>query len=148
MPGRSAAPSRTVDRMIASCASVVGCCSAREIPRIMSPLAIDAEGRRAPVDGVRRDELASAAVTGKANSTVGLQLLDEATALAARVAIITETRSARFDRFRQHADDGGSQAISFFQRHRCRRTRWIDARTPERLVCVDVADACDFSLLH
>src|SRR5256885_15683942 len=105
MPGRSAAPSRTVDRMMASCASLVGCCSAREMPRIMSALTHHAQRRRAPVDCVRRDELVSAAAAGEARSAIGLQLLDEAAALASGITIITEARPARFDRFAEYSDD-------------------------------------------
>src|SRR5215210_4457653 len=105
MPGRSAAPSRTVDRIIASCASLVGCISAREIPRIMSALTFYAERRRAPIDSVCQHELVTTAAAGKACAPVRLELLDEATALTAGVAVVTKARTARFDCFLENPDD-------------------------------------------
>src|SRR5687768_9684726 len=104
MPGRSAAPSHTVDLMIESCASLVGWCSTRGMPRIISGLAPDAECGAAAVDRMRRDEPRSTTMTRKSTATVSGELVDERAAVSTRVAVVAEARTARFDRFRQHRD--------------------------------------------
>jgi hypothetical protein len=83
----------------------------------MSALTYHAERRRAPVDGVRRDELVSAAAAGKASSAIGLELLDEASAFPSGIAIITEARAARFDRLAEYADDRIAEKLRFLQRN-------------------------------
>src|SRR2546423_6906786 len=116
MPGRSAAPSRTVDRMIASCASLVGCLSVSMMPRAILVLALHAHRSRAPIDRVCRYELESATSAREAASPVYVELLDESTAPAARVAVIAKARAARLDRFAEDSDNRVPEQQGFLQR--------------------------------
>jgi hypothetical protein len=84
----------------------------------MSPLTLHAERCSAAIDGVGSNELGTTTRAGKSRSPVRLELFDEAPAFATRVAIITEARSARFDRFLEDADDGIAKESRFFHRHR------------------------------
>jgi len=63
---------------------------------------------------------------GKSAAPIGVQLFDEAAALATRVSIIAKARTARLDRFSQHVHDRIAEQRSFLERNRRRRTRWID----------------------
>src|SRR5687767_2783705 len=92
--------------MTESCASLVGWCSTRGMPRIISGLAPDAECGAAAVDRMRRDEPRTTTMTGKSAPTIGGELIDERSSVSTRVAVVAEARTARFDRFRQHRDYG------------------------------------------
>jgi hypothetical protein len=94
------------------------------------------------------DHLCATAVAWETRSPVRIKLLDEGATLSACIAVVAETGSTRFDRFSENADNGIAEERSLFERYRSARSRWIDARSPECLVRVNVADACDFALLH
>src|SRR4051812_43676948 len=98
MPGRSAAPSRTVERITANCASLVIVSAALATPRIMLLLTPHAHRRSASIDCMGGHELCPAAVTCLAAATVDIELVDKRPALATRIAIITEAGAARIDR--------------------------------------------------
>src|SRR2546423_8117399 len=117
MPGLSAAPSVTVDLMRASCASLVGCCSAREMPRIILVLAPHAHRGGASVDRVGRNESCAAAMAREACTAIRVELVDERPALPTRVAIVAKTGSARFDRLAKNANDRVAQQLRFLERH-------------------------------
>jgi len=84
----------------------------------MSPLTLHAERCSAAIDRVGSNELGTTTRAWEARSPVRLELFDEAPALAARVAIIAEARSARFDRFLENSDDGIAKKSRFLRRHR------------------------------
>src|SRR6266550_4316032 len=147
-PGLSTAVSRTFVRIIASCASLVGCFSSRAAPRVILVLTLHAHRRGAAVDGVRRDELGTASSAGQATASIGFELVDESTALSTGVAVVAKARAPRLDRFPQNGNDRITEQARLLGCHRRSGTRRVDARAPERFVRVDVADACDLSLLH
>src|SRR4051812_30100253 len=113
MPGRSAAPSRTVDLITASCASLVGCRSPVEIPRVILALTSHAHRGRTTVDRVCRDELRAASMTRLSAPSVRVELLDEGTALATRVAVVAEACPAGVDCLVEHANNRVAQSLSF-----------------------------------
>jgi hypothetical protein len=91
--------------MIAICASLVGWRSAREMPRIMSPLALHAKRGGAAVDRVGPNEPGTAPAARKTGPSIRLELFDEGAAFAARVPVIPKARATRFDRFLEDSDD-------------------------------------------
>src|SRR5206468_11761294 len=95
-----------------------------------------------------RDELRATAMAGKATAAVSVELLDERPALAAGVSIIAKAGAAGVDCLIEHRHDRVAQELGLLEGDRRRRPRRIDPGAPERFVRVDVADACDFSLLH
>src|SRR5688500_10859413 len=107
--------------MIESCASLVGTCSCRGMPRIMSDLAPEAEGGRAAIDCMGGDEPGSAAVTWKPRAPVSGELPHEAAWSAARVSVVAKTGAPRLDGLRQHRDDRVAEQRCFLDRKTHRR---------------------------
>src|SRR5438477_178956 len=100
MPGRSAACSRTTDRMVASCSSPVGGLEGE--PLIILALAARAKRRGAAVYGVGRDQPGGASPAGLAAAAVRVQLQGERAALSPGVAVIPEAGASGFESFAKY----------------------------------------------
>src|SRR6185312_7421556 len=150
--GSFRAVSRTTARMAASCSSLVGSLNvyARDflaIGCVPSVLAVRAEHGLAPVDRVRADEPCTTAMTRLPGATVRREKLHELARFAVCVSVIADAGSPRHNRLAQNLHYRVAQIGGLRGRDVGRHARRINARAPERFVCVDVTDADDLVLI-
>src|SRR5579872_2956527 len=90
----------------------------------------------------------STAVARVARSSVDRKDVLKAALQAIRVHVIVDARSAQVDRALQYVDDRMVQSVNRRFRQRLGRAAGTDPGLPERLACIDVADARDASLIE
>jgi hypothetical protein len=101
-----------------------------------------------PSNRVWSHEPGAAAHARLARPAICGEPFDEATALPLRVSIVAKARPPVRDRFGENGDDLVSQARRLIGLDASCRARRIDSRAPERLVRIDVSDACHNTLVH
>jgi len=111
-------------------------------------LAVRAQNRHSTIDRLGADEPGATSRTRLPGTAIHGQVLDEAAASSRGIAVIAKARAPCGDRFMEDGHDRRVECRRFRSAYALSRARGVDARTKQRLICVDVADSGDGALVH
>src|SRR5262245_46267649 len=87
-------------------------------------------------------------MAGLPGAPVGAKLVLHASGRAGRIGVVAERRTLALDAHAQDVSDGTMQATHLVGVERIRAAQWMDLRSPQGLVHVDVSEARHDSLVE